>query len=188
MLSGAPVLLRACGPLRYVLDMRILLVAIAAAVLIFGCGSAGTGSGPMATPSPSTSSNPMGFDVTVTETTQAASMRVGQKLEVVLHAGSGMNNWTQPRSSDESILAPTVNPAAPRGDRSARRHAGRVPGQSSRPGGCLRLREPDLPLGPGLPDVRDRFLSEGDRHPLEDQLVLSAAAIASSSARVGGWL
>jgi hypothetical protein len=39
-------------------------------------------------------------------------MRVGQKLEVVLHAGSGMSNWTQPRSSDESILAPTVNPAA----------------------------------------------------------------------------
>jgi hypothetical protein len=92
--------------------MRILLVAIAAAVMISGCGSAGTGSGPMLTPSPGTSSNPMGFDVTVTETTQAASMRVGQKLEVALHAGSGMNNWTQPRSSDESILAATVNPAA----------------------------------------------------------------------------
>jgi hypothetical protein len=92
--------------------MRSLLVAISAAALISGCGSAGTGSGLMPTPSPSTSSNPMGFDVTVTETTQAASMRVGQKLEVVLHAGSGMNNWTQPRSSDESILAPTVNPAA----------------------------------------------------------------------------
>jgi hypothetical protein len=92
--------------------MRILLVAISAAVMISGCGSAGTGSGLVPTPSPSNSSNPMGFDVTVTETTQAASMRVGQKLEVALHAGSGMNNWTQPRSSDESILAPTVNPAA----------------------------------------------------------------------------
>jgi hypothetical protein len=54
----------------------------------------------------------LSFDVTVTETTKAASMRVGQKLEVVLHAGSAMNNWTQPRSSDESILAPIVNPAA----------------------------------------------------------------------------
>jgi len=92
--------------------MRILLAAIGAAVLVSGCGSAGTGSGLTPTPSPSASSNPMSFDVTVTETTKAASMRVGQKLEVVLHAGSGMNNWTQPRSSDESVLAPIVNPAA----------------------------------------------------------------------------
>jgi hypothetical protein len=92
--------------------MRILLLVVFAAVLISGCGSAGTGSNLVSTPSPSASSNPMSFDVTATETTQAASMRVGQRLEVVLHAGSGMNNWTQPRSSDESILAPTVNPAA----------------------------------------------------------------------------
>jgi hypothetical protein len=92
--------------------MRILLAAIAAAVLVSGCGSAGIGSGLTPTPSPSAGSNPMSFDVTVTETTKAASMRVGQKLEVVLHAVSGMNNWTQPRSSDESVLAPIVNPAA----------------------------------------------------------------------------
>jgi hypothetical protein len=89
--------------------MRILLLVIAAAMLISGCGSVGTAAGPSPTP---TTSNPLSFDVTVTETTRAASIRVGQKLEVVLHAGSGMNNWTQPRSSDESVLAPTVNPAA----------------------------------------------------------------------------
>ena len=89
--------------------MRILIPVIAAAILISGCGSVGAGS---QAPTPSASSNPTGFDVTATETTQAASMRVGQRLEVVLHSGSGMNNWTQPRSSDESILAPTVNPAA----------------------------------------------------------------------------
>jgi hypothetical protein len=82
---------------------------IAAAILISGCGYVGAGS--MA-PTPSASSNPMTFDVTATETTQAASMRVGQKLEVALHAGTGMNNWTQPRSSDESVLSPTVDPAA----------------------------------------------------------------------------
>jgi hypothetical protein len=92
--------------------MRILFAVIATAVLVSGCGSAGTGSGLTPTPSPSTSSNPMSFDVTVTETTKAASMRMGQKLEVVLHAASGANNWTQPRSSDESVLAPIVNPAA----------------------------------------------------------------------------
>jgi hypothetical protein len=90
--------------------MRILLVVIAAAVLISGCGSAGTGSNLMP-PSPSPSSN-LNFDVTVTETTRTASMRVGQKLEVVLHAGNGMNSWTQPKSSDESILIPIVDPAA----------------------------------------------------------------------------
>ncbi|MHB8612218.1 MAG: hypothetical protein ACYDAL_07290 [Candidatus Dormibacteraceae bacterium] len=89
--------------------MRSLVVLIAAVLLITGCGSAGTGSGP--SPSASTGSN-LSFDVTVTETTKAASVRVGQKLEVVLHAGEGMANWTQPRSSDESILAPIVNPAA----------------------------------------------------------------------------
>ena len=54
----------------------------------------------------------MSFDVVVTETTKAASIRVGQKLEVALHAGSGMSNWTQPRSSNESILVPIVDPAA----------------------------------------------------------------------------
>jgi hypothetical protein len=104
--------LRGCGRLRYVFDMRILFVVISAALLISGCGSVGTGSGLAPSPSPSTSSNPMGFDVTVTETTKAASIRVGQKLEVVLHAGSGLNNWTQPRSSDEAVLTPIVNPAA----------------------------------------------------------------------------
>jgi hypothetical protein len=89
--------------------MRSLLLVVGVAVLIAGCGSVGTGAGP--SPSPSTGSN-LNFDVTVTETTRAASIRVGQKLEVVLKAGSGMSNWTQPKSSDESILAPMVNPAA----------------------------------------------------------------------------
>jgi hypothetical protein len=89
--------------------MRILWVVIAATLLIAGCGSAGAASTP--SPTPSTGSN-LGFDVTVTETTRAASMRVGQKLEVVLHAGNGPNSWTQPKSSDESILIPIVDPAA----------------------------------------------------------------------------
>jgi hypothetical protein len=89
--------------------MRSLLLVIAAALLITGCGSTGTGSGQ--SPSPSTGSN-LNFDVTVTETIRAASIRVGQKLEVVLHANTGMTNWTQPKSSDESILTPVVNPAA----------------------------------------------------------------------------
>ncbi len=85
--------LRGRGLLRYVFEMRIPFLVLAAAVLISGCGTVGAGASP--SPSPSASSNPMSFDVTVTETTKAASIRVGQKLEV-----------------DESILAPIVNPAA----------------------------------------------------------------------------
>jgi phage tail protein X len=54
----------------------------------------------------------LGFDVTVTEKDHTAAVRVGQKLEVVLHANSGMTSWQQPKSTDESILAPIVDPAA----------------------------------------------------------------------------
>jgi hypothetical protein len=39
-------------------------------------------------------------------------MRVGQKVEVVLHAAANMDNWTQVRSTNESVLIPIVNPAA----------------------------------------------------------------------------
>ena len=91
--------------------MRILLAAVTVALLISGCGSVGTGSNLTPSPSPSTNSR-LTFAVTVTEMTKDATLRVGQKLEVVLHAGSGMTNWTQPRSGDLAVLAPTVDPAA----------------------------------------------------------------------------
>jgi hypothetical protein len=39
-------------------------------------------------------------------------MRAGQKVEVVLHANSGMDSWKQVRSTNESVLVPIVNPAA----------------------------------------------------------------------------
>ena len=106
---GAPMSLRASGPLRYVFEMRTVLALIATILVISACGSVGSASRP--SPSASTGTN-LNFDATVTETTRAASIRVGQKLEVVLRAGNGMANWTQPKSSDESILAPIVNPAA----------------------------------------------------------------------------
>ncbi|HKW58534.1 MAG TPA: hypothetical protein VJR46_02140 [Candidatus Dormibacteraeota bacterium] len=48
----------------------------------------------------------------MTEQDHAATVHVGQRLEVALHAPNGMNNWTRPESSDLSILAPTVDPAA----------------------------------------------------------------------------
>jgi uncharacterized protein YceK len=87
--------------------MKKLLIVLASALVLTACGSVGTGAGP----TPST--NPgLNFDAAVSEKDHAATLRVGQKLEVVLHASNGMANWTQPKSSDESILAPVVNPAA----------------------------------------------------------------------------
>jgi len=98
--------LRASRPVRYVAEMKVLLLATSAALAITACGSAGTGSG---TASPSSA---VGFDKAVSEKDTTATLRVGQKLEVVLHAYAWMNNWTPPKSSDESILAASVNPAA----------------------------------------------------------------------------
>ncbi|HET7338712.1 MAG TPA: hypothetical protein VFK22_04135 [Candidatus Dormibacteraeota bacterium] len=83
--------------------MRRLVVLIA--LFAAACGSVGQGV------SPSPSENPMHFDVTATEKDHAVSMHVGEKLQVVLHGG-GQLNYQQVQSSDESVLAPTVDPAA----------------------------------------------------------------------------
>jgi phage tail protein X len=88
--------------------MKALLVALSAALAITACGSA-AGAGP--DPTPSTGPG-LGFDVVVSEQDHVATLHVGQTLEVVLHANSGMANWTPPRSSNEGILVPVVNPAA----------------------------------------------------------------------------
>jgi hypothetical protein len=80
--------------------MKKFVVVAAIGLLLTACGSFPIGAGP--TPSP----------ISVTERDHSASVRVGQKIEVALHAGNGMNNWTHPQSSDQSILAPTVDPAA----------------------------------------------------------------------------
>ena len=79
---------------------------IALALLAASCGAVGQGGA-----GPSPSDNPMHFDVTATEKDHAVSMHVGQKLEVALHGG-GQLTYQQVTSSNTSILAPTVNPAA----------------------------------------------------------------------------
>ena len=81
-----------------------------AALFLSGCGGM---PGVVAQPPSSPTSSPgAGFDVTVTENTHAVTLRVGQTLAVVLHARAGMTNWNGVRSSDPSVLAPIVNPAA----------------------------------------------------------------------------
>ena len=81
------------------------------ALTFCACGAVGSGAAPLPSGSPSTGPVP-GFDVTVSEKTRTVTVRVGQKLAAVLHANPGMTMWSGVRSSDSSVLAPIVNPAA----------------------------------------------------------------------------
>ncbi len=93
--------------------VKAILGAMVAAVILTGCGSVGAGSGsPPNGSTPSASPSGGQFDVVVSEKNTAVKLRVGQKLEVALHANPNMDNWSLPRSSDYAILAPIVNPAA----------------------------------------------------------------------------
>jgi len=89
--------------------MKRLVLLATFAVFAMACGATGIGSGGNPTPSPTEG---MGFDVTATNTDHAVTMRVGQRLEVVLHAANGMNDWTHPVSNETSVLSPIVDPAA----------------------------------------------------------------------------
>lgn len=84
---------------------KFLLMAVAG-MLLAGCGQyVGLGSSPSPSPTPSA-------QVTVTEQDHAATVHVGQRLELVLHAGNGMSNWANVRSSDTTVLAPVVDTRA----------------------------------------------------------------------------
>ena len=105
-----PLVCYANSPGSVTSEVRALFVLILAALTLSACGAAGRWADP---PPASPSSHPGdGFDVTVTENTRSASLRAGQTVAVVLHARPGMNNWSGVRSSDQSVLAPIVNPAA----------------------------------------------------------------------------
>jgi len=98
--------------MRCVFIVKATLIAAVAALVLTGCGSVCACVGnPYVPPGPSTSPG-LGFDAVVTETDTAITIHTGQKLEVVLHARSGMTNWSNVRSSDTSVLSPIVNPAA----------------------------------------------------------------------------
>lgn len=90
-----------------------IVAAVAVALALSACGTAGTGSAPGSSPSPGqTTPIGAGYDVVVTEQNQVATMRVGQTIELILHAKPGMTNWANVMSSDPSLLKPIVNPAA----------------------------------------------------------------------------
>jgi hypothetical protein len=89
--------------------MKAIFVLVLAVLALSACGVAGGGA---AQPTSSPSIDPgAGFDVTATENSRSVTLRAGQTLAVVLHARTGMTNWSGVSSSDQSVLTPIVNPA-----------------------------------------------------------------------------
>lgn len=97
---------------RCVFELKSVFIVIAAALALSACGAAGTAATPSPSPNNLSTSPGPGFDVSVTEKDKAITIRVGQKLEAVLHANQGMTNWSGVRSSDPSILMSIVDPGA----------------------------------------------------------------------------
>lgn len=91
--------------------MRVF-VGIAAALALCACGAVGTGATPSPSPVDPSTGPGRGFDVSVTEKDRSISIRVGQKLEAVLHANAGMTPWSGVRSSDPSVLMSIVDTGA----------------------------------------------------------------------------
>jgi hypothetical protein len=107
----SPLVCYANSPGSVTFEMRVVFVLMLAAVALGACGTVGGGAAPPRYSSP-TKDPGAGFDVAVNESSRTASLRVGQTLAVVLHARTGMTMWSGVRSSDQSVLAPIVNPAA----------------------------------------------------------------------------
>ncbi len=94
--------------------VKSVLVAAFVALTVSACGDVHcmcVGNPYVPPPTPAASPG-LGFDAVVTEKDTAITIQSGQKLEVVLHARSGMTDWSSVRSSDTSVLSPIVNPAA----------------------------------------------------------------------------
>ena len=87
---------------------KIASVAVAG-LLALACGAVPAGPGPTPLPTPPSG---VGFDVVATEKDTSVSMRVGQTLEVALHAAPNMNPWAHPTSSNSAVLKPIVDTAA----------------------------------------------------------------------------
>jgi hypothetical protein len=87
--------------------IKTALVAATTGLMLFACGPGYCA----CTGTPIVPASPPTFDKVVSEKDHAVTLRVGQRLELVLHAYGGMTTWSQVRTSDPSILAPRVDPA-----------------------------------------------------------------------------
>jgi len=114
MLTGATgQVLPRPSQVRCVFMVKTALVVLAAGMALMACGNTSTCAcgAERVYPSPPLTPGP-GFDAVVTEQDTAITIHTGQKLEVILHARTGMTNWANVRSSDTIVLSPVVNPAA----------------------------------------------------------------------------
>jgi len=82
--------------------IRIAMAVLSAALILGACGY---GDRPSA-PGPITIVPGPGFNVAVTEKDHAVTIRSGDKLEVVLHATSGMSDWSGVSADDPTVLRP----------------------------------------------------------------------------------
>jgi hypothetical protein len=86
--------------------MRQILVAAILIVLLPACVSRGClGCAALASPRPTVPSGPTaGFDVLITDTDRAVTVKLGQRLEVILHARPGMSDWSGVNVDDYTVL------------------------------------------------------------------------------------
>src|ERR1051326_3386595 len=66
-----------------------------------GCAAYGS---PRPTPSPVAVSPTVGFDVLITDTDRAVTVKSGQRLELILHAKPGMSGWSGVNVDDYTVL------------------------------------------------------------------------------------
>jgi hypothetical protein len=85
-----------------------MALAIAgAAAMLAACGTVGCVCGPAVLPTPGTppaTSPTAGFDVVITDTDRAVTVKSGQRLEVILHAKPGMSDWSGINVDDYTVL------------------------------------------------------------------------------------
>jgi hypothetical protein len=94
------------------------MIAAASLLALWACGAnGGTPASISPTPTgPVAVTPPPGFALVITEQDHTATMHVGQRVLVFLHARPGMNNWGPIRADDSTVLAPAViSVMAPRG-------------------------------------------------------------------------
>ncbi|HEV2216340.1 MAG TPA: hypothetical protein VGV88_02095 [Candidatus Dormibacteraeota bacterium] len=82
--------------------MRFLLVLLT--LLACACGPAHACQGCTAPTVPVVTTAAPGFDVLITDTDRAVTVRLGQRIELVLHARPGMSSWSGVNVDDSTIL------------------------------------------------------------------------------------
>ena len=87
--------------------IRLVLAILGAAVMLGACSTPVCVCGPAVLPTPGTppaTSPTPGFDVLITDTDRAVSVRSGQRLELILHAKPGMSDWSGVNVDDYTVL------------------------------------------------------------------------------------